>query len=606
VTDILLVVPPCASAALPVLGPSILLAALRNAGLQAQALYANLDFAARIGFGRYRKFALSVERLHGEMLFAGAAWGRAVVLTPADFPPNPDGVSRDDFEAALAEVPAFVAETAQRIAERRPAVVGFSSVFQQTIASVALARAVRPLLPDAVLLLGGANAASPMGEGIAAATDVFDHVVSGEGELGLPDLVRRLRDGERPPQRVLHMPRVAAMADVPTPVFDDFFADVGPLVASGRLPPGIPMALPFESSRGCWWGERSHCTFCGLNGLEIAERAHTPDRVLADIEHLVETYGITELRASDDLLPIRIQREVLPELAARQALRSTPLTFFYEVKSSLRRADLELLAAAGVTQVQAGLESLATDTLRAMRKGVTGPMNITFLRNARAAGVDPLWNWMVGFPDDRKEDYEAFLRVAPFLAHLRPPVALAPVRVDRFSPYHREPARFGIGAVEPLPGMARVWPEGTDLGSIAYHFQGAIQSPYRSDPRLAARVHRGLGAWIQAWERAEGPPVLDGEDLAGGGMRVADTRPVAAEAEVTLSPAVAELLRSLDKPTPIAEAEARSAVPAFGGLLQRGLVVQHEGLLLSVVVRRSRGPRGWSRAGEAPAATVTP
>jgi len=583
--DVLLVVPPCASATLPVLGPSILCAALREAGHETHILYANLEFAARIGFMPYRKFALSVEKLHGEMLFSTAAWREPLELSEDEFEARTDGISYEEFLAAAEHVPAFIEDMAVVIADKQPAIVGFSSVFQQTIASIALARAVRKRLPDAILLLGGANAASPMGDAIAATTDVFDYVVSGEGEVGLPVLVERLLAGDRPQGRVVRMPRVSRMDLVPTPVFDDFYAQVRPLVAAERLPEGLPVALPFESSRGCWWGERSHCTFCGLNGLEIAERAHTPERVLADIEHLTSRWGITELRASDDLMPLRIQREVLPELAARQGQRETSLRFFYEVKSSLREKDLRLLAAAGVTQVQAGVESLSTETLTAMRKGVTGPMNIVFLRNARRAGVDPLWNWMVGFPDDAKEDYDAFLRVAPFLEHLRPPVALAPVRVDRFSPYHNEPERFGISEIKPLPGMARAWRKGADLASLAYHFTGSMRSPYRSNRRLAARVHRGLTEWTAAWNVNAGPPMLRGDDLAGGGMRVTDTRRIAQEETVDLSPPIADLLRRLDKPTPIEQAEELSDVPAFGGLLQRAFVVQHEGLLISVVVR---------------------
>ncbi len=581
--DVLLVVPPCASAALPVLGPSILLAALRDAGFSAHALYANLEFAARVGFGRYRRFALSVERLYGEMLFAEAAWGAPLALDPSEFSDRVDGITAEDFAEARAEVPAFIDDVAATIASLSPRIVGFSSVFQQTIASIALAKATRQRLPDAVLLLGGANAAEPMGEAIAAATDAFDHVVSGEGEVGLPELVGRLLAGDSPDQRVVRMPRVPTMDLVPTPVFDDFYAQVRPLMAADRLPDGLPVALPFESSRGCWWGERSHCTFCGLNGLEIAERAHTPERVLADIEHLVGTWGVSELRASDDLLPVRIQREVLPELARRQRERDTPLTFFYEVKSSMRRKDLRLLADAGVTQVQAGLESLSTRTLRAMRKGVTGPMNLVFLREARAAGVDPLWNWMVGFPDDEREDYDAFLRVASFLHHLRPPVALAPVRVDRFSPYHSDPGRFGITDLEPLSGMARVWPEGADLHGIAYHFTGTMRSPYRSSRRLAARIDRCLADWSEAWA---GGAECVAEERGDGSLLVRDSRRVASAPEVTLSPPVAQLLRSLEKPTPFEEAEAASPVPAFGGLLSRGLVVQHEGVLVSVVVRQ--------------------
>jgi len=581
--DVLLVVPPCASAALPVLGPSILLASLREAGFSAHALYANLEFAARVGFGRYRRFALSVERLYGEMLFAEAAWGAPLAVEPREFSDRVDGITLEDFTEARAEVPAFVEDVATTIASLEPRIVGFSSVFQQTIASVALAKAVRTRLPDAVLLLGGANAAAPMGAAIAATTDAFDHVVSGEGEVGLPDLVGRILGGDAPTERLVTMPRVPSMDRVPTPVFDDFYAQVRPLMAADRLPDGLPVALPFESSRGCWWGERSHCTFCGLNGLEIAERAHRPERVLHDIEHLVDTWGISELRASDDLMPVRIQREVLPELARRQRERETPLTFFYEIKSSMRRKDLRLLADAGVTQVQAGLESLSTRTLKAMRKGVTGPMNLVFLREARAAGVDPLWNWMVGFPDDEREDYDAFLRVAPFLHHLRPPVALAPVRVDRFSPYHNDPGAFGITDLQPLSGMARVWPPEADLHGIAYHFTGSMRSPYRSSRRLAARIDRCLSEWSEAWAAGV---LCAGEDQEDGSLLVRDSRRVASEPEVRLSPEVAGLLRRLEKPTPYEEAEADSPVPAFGGLLSRGFLVQHEGVLLSVVVRQ--------------------
>ena len=35
-----------------------------------------------------------------------------------------------------------------------------------------------------------------------------------------------------------------------------------------------------ETARGCWWGERQHCTFCGLNGATMAFRSKTPERVL--------------------------------------------------------------------------------------------------------------------------------------------------------------------------------------------------------------------------------------------------------------------------------------------------------------------------------------
>ncbi len=571
-------VPPFASAALPVLGPSVLVAALRRAGLDAHAWYANLELAARIGYDRYRRFTLSSWRMHGDLLFAEAAWGRPVPDEAVIFGPRVDAVTEQDWHVARAALPAWIDAVADAIAERAPGVVGFSSVFQQNVPSVALATAIRARMPDVAILLGGANALTPMGAGIADAARVFDLVVAGEAERELPELVRRLLTGWRPTERFLVWKRLPDLSESPTPEFDDYFEQVAPLIASGALPEGLPIALPFESARGCWWGERSHCTFCGLVGPEISERAHTPERVLSDIETLTAKWGVRELRAADDLMPIRIQREVLPELARRQPLRERPLRFFYEIKSHLRRRDLDLLAAAGVFEVQAGLESLSTATLQRMRKGTTGPMNVAFLRDARGAGVDPLWNWMVSFPDDEAEDYEAILRLMPFIEHLRPPVCVVPVRIDRFSPYHANPEKYGIWGVKPFPGMAWAWPEGADLDTISYHFTGEMKSAYRDDPDLAARAHQGLDVWLQAWDA--GPPELAGE-LQDGRLRVRDTRRIAMEPEVLLSADATALLLRLHKPAPI---DGIGAARGLGALLQRGFVVQHEGVLLSVVV----------------------
>jgi len=558
----------------------VLVAALRRSGLDAHALYANVDLAARIGYDRYRRLTLSSWRMHGDLLFAESAWGRTVPPEAVMFGPREDAVTEEDWHVALDALPGWIESVADAVVAREPGVVGFSSVFQQNVPSVALAKAVRARLPDVPILLGGANALSPRGAAIADAAPVFDLVVAGEAERELPGLVRRLLTGWRPTSRFVVWPRLPDLAESPTPEFDDYFEQVGALIDEGLLPDELPIALPFESARGCWWGERSHCTFCGLVGPEIAERAHTPERVLADIEDLTARWGVSELRAADDLLPLRIQREVLPELARRQPLRDEPIRFFYEVKSHLRRRELDLLSAAGVFEVQAGLESLSTATLKRMRKGVTGPMNVAFLRDARGAGIDPLWNWMVSFPNDEAEDYEAILRLMAFIEHLRPPVCVVPVRIDRFSPYHADPDKYGIWGVKPFPGMAWAWPEDADHDTISYHFTGEMKSAYRDDPDLAARAHRGLDVWLAAWDA--GPPELTGE-LLGERLRIRDTRRVALEPETLLSAeATALLLRLEKKPTPIM---AFGAQRGLGALLQRGFVVQHEGVLVSVVVR---------------------
>ncbi len=170
-TDVLLVVPPFASAALPALGPSVLVAALRRDGLDAHVWYANLDFAARIGFGRYSRFAAASWLTHGDLLFTEAAWGRSVPAEAVVFGPRRDAVSQEDWTTALQALPTWIDSVADAIAAESPAIVGLSSVFEQNVSSVALARAVRARLPGTPIVLGGANATRPMGAAIADATN---------------------------------------------------------------------------------------------------------------------------------------------------------------------------------------------------------------------------------------------------------------------------------------------------------------------------------------------------------------------------------------------------------------------------------------------------
>jgi magnesium-protoporphyrin IX monomethyl ester (oxidative) cyclase len=62
------------------------------------------------------------------------------------------------------------------------------------------------------------------------------------------------------------------MDRMPGPDYDDYFDALG----ASSLGPRFRPAWLIESARGCWWGARSHCTFCGLNGATVAFRARAP------------------------------------------------------------------------------------------------------------------------------------------------------------------------------------------------------------------------------------------------------------------------------------------------------------------------------------------
>lgn len=82
--------------------------------------------------------------------------------------------------------------------------------------------------------------------------------------------------------------RPLAPAEIPTPNYDGFFERLTDSAARDWVEP----KLIVEGSRGCWWGEKHHCTFCGLNGSFMEFRGKSPARFEREIMELVEREAV--------------------------------------------------------------------------------------------------------------------------------------------------------------------------------------------------------------------------------------------------------------------------------------------------------------------------
>jgi ribosomal peptide maturation radical SAM protein 1 len=285
--------------------------------------------------------------------------------------------------------------------------------------------------------------------------------------------------------------------------------------------------LLLETSRGCWWGAKSHCTFCGLNGGTMAFRSKGSRRALDELEYLVDRWRTELVEAVDNILDMKYFNDLLPALA--RAGGSAQL--FYEVKANLTRAQVELLAQAGVRRIQPGIESLSDHVLRLMRKGTTGLRNIQLLKWAKECGIVVEWNLLYGFPGETPEDYADILRLLPAIRFLRPPCAVGPIRLDRFSPYYDSPAEFGLANVRPILAYHYLYPAADGaLPRIAYYFDfdyepGVDPTGYAAD----------VIAYITAWQGNPESGVLSATAGADGGLVLADNRSDATVPQLTLS-----------------------------------------------------------------------
>ncbi|MGN6132391.1 MAG: RiPP maturation radical SAM C-methyltransferase, partial [Nocardioidaceae bacterium] len=503
----------------------------------------------------------------GEWLFTSALYDRV----PDQVPEEPlaaaeaVGIPRPAGVALYRMASSFADHAAREILARNPDVVGFTTSFAQTVACLAVARRVRELAPEVPLVFGGSNCDGAMGAGlIEAFGDCIDFVVRREGEaplrallaaLGLPAGAERdaalsaiaglcwRRDGA-----LVVNPETAALPrgeDFPRIEQGDFLARYEQSPVASYMSPH----LVFETSRGCWWGAKKHCKFCGLDDLILPFRAKPAGTVAEELRELVGTHKVLDVLTTDNILEKSYFTDLLPGLAADRP----DWRLFYEIKANLSPDKVKVLREAGVIVVQPGIENLHSTPLKLMDKGTTGVNNVAALRDLQQAGITVRWNYLAGFPGERDEHYDEVTAQLPRLWHLQPPPGCDRIVLERFNPYFLRP-ELGFEERTPMrwydwayPGLSPQQRE-----QIAYLFEAPARGASES---ALTRLREAIAAWNEAYPTSRLTHRRVGEELwiydrrAGRPARdlcLTDPREVAAYLHLARGESPARLTSGLD------------------------------------------------------------
>ncbi|MEV5142413.1 RiPP maturation radical SAM C-methyltransferase [Streptomyces syringium] len=402
--------------------------------------------------------------------------------------------------------PRFAAELAERLVATGADCFGFTTSFSQLVPALAVARAIKDRAPDRLVLLGGANCDRPMGQAVMHAYPFVDAVVQGEGEgavaavsaaagvddlTAAPGLVLRHEGSLR-----VSLPTVQPATSAPVPRYDGYFERLRALPWSELISPQV--ALPFQMSRGCWWGEKMQCTFCGENGSGMVYRSKPGRQLTETLRTLTERHGVFDTYAVDTILARNDNG--LSALADAEV----DITTFFEVKANLGPKELGEMRAAGVTMVQPGIESLSSGALKLLRKGATSLHNLRFLVICQELGIDAQWNLLSAMPEESPDMLEEQLRLIPFITHLAPPSTVSKVRVDRYSPYFEKPDDFGIALLGPEKKYQYIHSgQGVDRSALAYSFEHE-QTVRQADDAEMLSLRRRLGARVGLWKKLHG------------------------------------------------------------------------------------------------------
>ncbi len=559
------------------LGASMLKSSLERSGIGCDVHYFNIDLAEELGFFDYGWIGeiSPPASLVGDWIFS--PWAHPNNAAPAD-----DDAEDDRDASYIANVllrrfghkigPGdalrllhvrdrighYLEQCLARCDWSSYRVVGFTTTFNQTCASLSLARMIKERHPDVMIVFGGSNCEGDMGPGLLDAYDCIDAVCSGEGEAAFPLLVRSVLDGKaihsaggmtvrRSTGSPVSVPGVV-MDALPYPDFDDYYRAIETSGFKGQFKP----LVPFETARGCWWGEKKHCTFCGLNGLSMAFRSKSQERAFEELATLVEKYG-TDILCVDNILDMKYFKSFLPRLASA----SLNINLHYEVKVNLSKPQLRILSDAGVAAIQPGIESFIDPVLRLMEKGSSRLQNIQLMRWCREAGIQVAWNLLYGFPGEDASDYRDMIAFLDQLSHLDPPQHCGRVRADRHSPYFMKPDDYGV-TLDIEPAYSFVYRHAPErVRRIAYYFDMIFEGKDR-----IAEYESSLQEAVAHWQTRSSAGATLAVRAEGTDFTIVDTRQGDEPVVCGISRQEAAILRACDA---ISGLDVTSRLPIWNG-----------------------------------------
>ncbi len=396
-------------------------------------------------------------------------------------------------------IPDYIIECVEQIESYNPTMVGFTCMFDQTIPSLVIAKLLKIRNPTLFIVLGGYALEGVPGKQIIESFDFIDCIAYGEGEKvitqlalasvgkesleNIPDILFRDKKSSEVSISKISKKQIK-LDESPCPNYDDFISDIDFL--EKELEIKIKWnTIPIETSRGCWWGQKKHCIFCGIDDVTMKYRQRSVENTISILSELRTKYNTPYFRISDYILPHTYYNDLLPYLAKLE--EGNKYVFTCEIKANIKEEQFELLKDAGFIEVQPGIESFSSNILRKMDKGVSAIQNIYCIILGLKHTVQVNYNIIYGFPDDEVEDYKEMIKTIPLLYHLNPPSSRIKVAITRFAPLQTNPKRFGF--TEPYkhhPGYNVLFSKkflaehNFDLSNYCYYFE----SPYSNSSEL--------------------------------------------------------------------------------------------------------------------------
>ena len=314
--------------------------------------------------------------------------------------------------------------------DRIPAagIYGITATTPEYPLAVKIGRKLKIRDAKSLIVLGGVHAATESKN----LDTVFDHVVIGEGEWSMLNL---LRDCEKGISRKYYTsPLIEDLDSLPFPArqllpFDSVFNTN--LCIKGEL------ATTLIATRGCPY----NCTFCSSKAMWGRKvRFRSPDNVISEIKEVIERYNVCHFRFQDDTMPLN--KNWLFELCTKME----PLNIRWRANTRVdysRKDVLEAIYRAGCYEIDYGIEDPSEKVLTVNNKQAKVEEIYTAIKTAKEIGLKIRLFFMIGLPG---QDRDVGRNIIRFIEETRPDG----VDLSTFIPFpgcdiYANPSKYNLG-----------------------------------------------------------------------------------------------------------------------------------------------------------------
>lgn len=295
-----------------------------------------------------------------------------------------------------------------------PDFVGITSMCSNYVLALDLAAEIKALDPNIHITFGGPHVSLCSKETLLGYSAV-DTAVLGEGEITYPDLIDHV-------ERKQDLAKVAGIAyrtearqvviTSPRPLLADLNESPRPAYELVNIPGYVKAAagnfLEIYAGSGCPF----KCTFCSTSIVwERKYRTIAAERIAGEMEFLSKTYGAYGFNLIHDNLTT--DKEFLHAIA--DAIRERSLMINWGFSSRIDTIDqetIEKVSSAGCNYIFFGIESGSEKIQKTMKKRLNITKITPVLQACLNAGIAPTTSFILGFPNEEKQDISDTVRLA--------------------------------------------------------------------------------------------------------------------------------------------------------------------------------------------------